>query len=302
MKIKNDMELIQPEKQNIWGITAVLNFILGGTAAGFYLLNFFLKIFNEGTFNIFHNFSIQIISPALVITGFILLTFDAGRPLRSYQLFNNLLRSFMSIEVFSGLIFIFFIALELIFGNFLFSILAAISASILMMSQGFILYYARAIIAWNVYLIPFVTIISNFTMAIGLFLILSTQEKITLKKEFFVIALILVILDKIILYYYITLYSTIDRKKIIKILNKSFSKIFIVSIGNIIAFFFLLFLLPMVLLNHSLIFLNTISVLTGIFILISGICQKFSITIGNDYLRGIQISRIQNKKNGSSPN
>lgn len=296
MKIKNNIELIKSEKQKNWGIAAASNFILGGMATGFYLLTFLISFFSGETLNIFQHLSIKLIAPALVTTGFIILTLEAGRSSRSYLLFHNLHRSFMSIEAFAGFIFIFSLVLEYLFAQSLFSILAAVFALLFMISQGFILYRGRAITAWNVPIIPIIIIVSNFNLGSGLVLFLTTKEEFTIKMNLFVIVLILVFLNIIIWHIYLNLYQGSAFQRAIKILRSPFVKIFIVGIGHLLPILLLsLLLLFVVCFNTGFKFLNTISVLTGICILVGGISQKFAIIVGIDYLRGIEIKRTQVK-------
>jgi DMSO reductase anchor subunit len=292
MKTKNNMELIQPKKQDTWGIAAALNFILGGIATAFYLFIFLFSVFSGGSLDIFQNLSIKLIAPALVTIGFILVAFEAGRPLRGYKLFNNLCSSFMSIEVFAGLIFICSIVLNCIFTKSFFSILAAVSALISMISQGFIFYNVRGIIAWNVHIMPLVTIVSNFTLAGGIVLILATQEKFKLKFTLFIIVLICVGLNAIIWFIYINSYQKHDFQEATNFLHDKISKVLIFGAGHLFPIFLLLLLLIIGYFYSDFNFMNAISVLAGISILFGVISQKLVITVGVDYLRGIKIYKI----------
>lgn len=162
------MELIRPMKQTVWKWPAVVNFSLGGLGTGFYLLGLLVGPPEGASFLQLALF--KLLGPLLAGLGFVALTTEAGRPMRGYNLFRHLRRSWMSRETLAAAIFIPVAGLEWLLPHPALRALAGAAAVGLMISQGFIVYRARGVTAWNVPLMPLLFVTSGFATGAGLML------------------------------------------------------------------------------------------------------------------------------------
>jgi phenylacetyl-CoA:acceptor oxidoreductase subunit 2 len=198
------MEIIRPTKQGVWGWPGVVNFILGGMAAGFYLLSSLTAILQNGALGVSQPERFKLLAPVLTSLGFLALMIgtshikglivDASHPLRSRYLFRHLRRSWMSRETLASVTFILAAVLDWLFPHLALWVLASAAATGLMISHGFILYRVRAVTAWNVPLMPLLFLTSSFTTGSGLMLLVASG-RLTLQVGPVVIGLICVVLD-----------------------------------------------------------------------------------------------------------
>jgi hypothetical protein len=77
----------------------------------------------------------------------------------------------MSQEALAGAIFVFTVILNWLFPHTALLICAATAAIVLLISQGSIVYHARAVISWNVPLIPLLFVTSGFATGAGILLV-----------------------------------------------------------------------------------------------------------------------------------
>lgn len=169
-------EIISRKKQNHWQWQAVLNFFLGGTGAGLYIIGFFSPINTAWEESIISASHIRIISPALVLAGMLAVATEAGRPSRGMLLFANISRSWMSREIMFALIFIVFSFLGFLIKSSLLSFATAVAAALFVISQAMILYCSSAVPSWNQRILPLFFISSALLNGFGLFLLLSVMN------------------------------------------------------------------------------------------------------------------------------
>ncbi len=167
--------MIPSEKQRSWEWPAVANFTLGGVGAGFYLFNVVVLLYGRGISALMQPTACVWISPVMMGLGFVLLTLEAGRPFRGHLLLSNLRRSWISRETAAFILFILGVGLDQLFPGPLFKCWAAMAALLFVISQGFIVYAERAMVAWNVPLMPFYFLSSGFSSGAGVALMLSTS-------------------------------------------------------------------------------------------------------------------------------
>lgn len=288
------MEIVQPTKQKVWGWPAVANFILGGMAAGFYLLSFLLEIFYGDTlFSGSRSVVFKVLSPGLAGLGFLALTIEAGRPMRGYHLLRNLQSSWMSRETLAGVVFIIAAAVSWFFPHMVLRILTATAGFGLIVSQGFIVYRACAVIAWNVSLIPLIFVTSGFATGKGLLLLLFAGGKSTLTSGPIIIGLICVVLDLVVWLFYLYWSQDPDFRRATGILRHIFFLVSIIVVGHLLPVLLLLLLLLLYALDFDAIvkFQHIMLSLTGVAIIVGGISQKVGIILGAGYLRGIVLGQ-----------
>lgn len=156
--------LIPAQKQTVWGWPAVVNFSLGGAGTGLYLVGALLASLQGLPLP----WPVALGSPALAALGLAVLTLEAGRPLRGLHLLRHLRRSWISREALAAAFFIPIAVLDGLLPHPALRALAVLAAAALLVSQGFILYGARGVTAWNVPLMPWFFVTSGLSAGAGL--------------------------------------------------------------------------------------------------------------------------------------
>jgi phenylacetyl-CoA:acceptor oxidoreductase 26-kDa subunit len=284
------MELIRPIKQKIWGWPAVFNFVMLGTATGFYLLNFLIAILKEGSLGVSEPIGFQILSPVLVCIGFSALTLESGKPDGAHHLFRHIPGSWMSIKILTASIFVPAAIMDWFFPNPIVRGLAVTAAMGLMFSQGFIVYRAKAVTAWNVWLMPLLFLTSDFAKGSGLILLLTT-EKLPLAATPIKIALICALLN--LLAWLLYLYRSNDPAflEATKPMRRSSSLFGTFVIGHLLPILLLLSFLLGVGGNDGAAFQHIALDLSGLILIASGVSLMFSLIVRIGYDRGIRLER-----------
>ncbi len=284
-----------PLMQSSWGRPAVVNLTLGGTGAGLYLLGVLLTILGRNRPDLAQLISFQLLAPAIVCCGFFALSLEAGRPSRALRLLRNILSSWMSIESLAGALFIVATFTDWFFSHFVFKAVAISSALILIISQGFMVYRAPAVTAWNVPLIPVIFVTSGFMTSCGLVL-LNTQILSGMAYLPVMISLICILLNLAVWLLYLYGYHNADFRRATENMRRSGSLMVTIGVGH---------LLPLVLLfsafasgdfeNRS-ILLPIVHVISGLALIVGGVSQKTGIILKAGYYRGIVLRPVENEE------
>ena len=157
------VELIPARPQTLWGVPAVVNFALGGTGAGLYVVAAIAAGFSSSATLTIASW----LGPALVLAGFLAVATEAGRPLRGLRVLARVATSWMSRELWIGGIFIALAAGEFVVPGFAQRFFAAAAAVMLVLAQGLILRRAEGIAAWSVPPLPLVFIQSALVAGAG---------------------------------------------------------------------------------------------------------------------------------------
>ena len=275
-------------KQNIWGRLAAANFIIGGTGIGVYLVSFLQALVVVGSSAFSEPMPFGLISPLMVSIGFIFLGVEAGRPLKGRFAFYRPRRSWISRETIAFGIFIPSATLELIIPHPSLRLLAVIAALGLLISQGFIVYHARAVTAWNVPILPIFFITSNLASGFGLLLILMALGGLFPDQSTYIIGFIIAGFNLVIWCVYIigsrsTLFFSATR-----ILRHTHSLILTVGLGHVIPLLLLLILLiPQSFFVDSL--LCFFAAISGALLCIGNASQKVGVIISSGYLRDVKL-------------
>lgn len=170
------MEILRPTRQKAWGWPAAVNFILGGMGSGVYLLSLLTLFSSGGGSPPEQAAAFKTVGPALTILGLAALAVEAGRPLRSRYLLSRLKSSWMSRETLTGALFVACALLDRLFPSQLLQLLAAAAAAGFLLSQGFLVYRAGSVIAWNVPLVPLLFFSSGLATGGGVLLLSAVWE------------------------------------------------------------------------------------------------------------------------------
>jgi DMSO reductase anchor subunit len=146
-------EVIKLPRQQVWGKIAVLNFALGGSGAGFYVLMFLLIHGINSSAELNHNYY-KLIAPTVVGFAFLVLAFETRFPVRILYLINHFNSSWMSRETLFGATFILFGVADFFIPHIFFRSCAIFSAFGYLMSQSCILYCAKAVPTWHTASLP----------------------------------------------------------------------------------------------------------------------------------------------------
>jgi DMSO reductase anchor subunit len=283
------MEMVRPMKQTTWSWPAVINFTLGGMASGFYLLSLLVVILQDGLVGASQPAAFKLVAPAVAGLGFLVLTLEAGRPWRSRYLLRHLGRSWMSRETLAGAIFIPTAVLDWFWSQPLLWGLAAVAALSLMISQGFIIYRARAVTAWNVPPMPLLFVTSGFATGSGLMLLVATNLLILAPGMIGVAGLIWLVLDLAVWFFYLHRYYDTAFWEATQVLRHRSSLLLTVGVGHLLPILLLAVLALFPDLGAGL--LRITEWLAGLAIIIGGTAQKAGIIMQAGYLRSIVLGR-----------
>lgn len=291
------MNFVQPTQQKAWGWPAIANFFLGGIATGFYLLSFLLILLQGGVTDISQPMMFKLLAPMLAGIGFLALTIEAGRPMRARHLLRHLSHSWMSRETLAGAIFIPAALLDWLFPHPFLRGLALVGGLGLLISQGFMVYRARGVTAWNVPMIPLFFLTSGFTTGSGLILLTGLGRLAPIFSSL-VIGLICVILNLVMWLLYLLRSHDAAFWKATEPLRRPKALIFSVGISHILPALLLAFLLVIPGLDTAVGLRHVLTTLTGLVLIVGGINQKGGIIQKAGYLRGIELRRPKNETQG----
>ncbi len=183
-------DLILPMRQRVWGLPAVINFTAGGMGAGLYVMALIIEILFPGISGRLPQRLLDITSLLLVAGGLAALAAEAGRPWRGIYLLANLGRSWMSREVAAAIILIAAAGLDWFHPQPLFRAVGAAGAFSLILSHGLILGKARAVIAWNVLVVPAVFLTSGLTAGMAMVLLFASAGLFRPDEAVFMVCLL----------------------------------------------------------------------------------------------------------------
>jgi formate-dependent nitrite reductase membrane component NrfD len=161
------LEMLPARPQTLWGWPAVINFVLGGLGAGWYIV----ALLAAGLERSPGVTAASWVVPVLVLAGFAAVAGEAGRPLRGPRVLRRLWTSWMSRELLIGIAFVLLIAADLAFPLRVHRAQALVAATLLAVAQGFILRRARGIPAWNVPIVPALFLLSALLSGAGMYLV-----------------------------------------------------------------------------------------------------------------------------------
>ena len=160
----------QPVANRIWGLPAVLNFFLGGTAVGFYLL--WSTAAPHRAAGLQAQTLAGLLAALFALTGFGLLALEAGRPLRAPYLVFHLKTSWMSREVVAGFTFIAGALIYALTGSVPAEAVTTIAGCMLLISQAMMVQSCSAVPIWRHAAVPPLFISSAIASGYGVVLVM----------------------------------------------------------------------------------------------------------------------------------
>lgn len=281
------MIVISPSRQKSWGWPAVVNLTLGGAGGGVYLLDLCFSFFVPEWSTKPRFIPFQLLSAMLVSIGFLAVSMEAGKPMRAYRLLGNLRGSWMSIESIAGALLIVFSVISLMSKIWLVTTIAAIAAFTLIVSQGWMVFHATSIPAWNNKFIPIVFIFSGLMTAAGLVLLNFPFGSIHPSRVSAILQLV-VLINLISWLIYVFKYPAGGMDKMVPHLRKPPLLWPIVGVGHVLPFL-LLFAVHGYAPNGVGIF--GVGSFSGFLMILGGSMQKASIVFAAGYSRAISLIR-----------
>jgi phenylacetyl-CoA:acceptor oxidoreductase subunit 2 len=285
------MELIAPQKQRVWKLPAVVNFSCGGIGTGFYLVALLLTQTpgEDWLHSLVQTAAFKLLGPVLVGLGFLALTTEAGRPRRGINLFRHLRRSWMSRETLAAAIFIPAAGLDWLFPHPALRAAAAAAAFALMLCQGFIVYRARGVTAWNSGWMPLFFVTSGLAAGSGLLLVVLALSNAFLAPGIHsvlplpLVAVVVAILNALVWAIYLTT-PDVGFQRATEALRHPGSITRSVGVGHLVPAALLAVVLTG---NISGGILFACELAAGLALLFGGVSQKFGIIIEAGYLRPV---------------
>ena len=163
------LRVLDPQRQNVWGLAAAINFTVASGGAAFYIFWTILKQTFPSA--VPDAALIGLLSPAMVLAGFGVLAVEAGRPFRVRYLLARLGRSWMSREVLAGMLFLGAALSDVFLDSGLLRFVAVVAALSLMLSQAMMLYRCSAVPLWRDPVLPVAFISSGWVFGYGMMLL-----------------------------------------------------------------------------------------------------------------------------------
>ena len=166
---KSMRKLAGPAHQRVWAIPVVLNFILGGAAAGYYILWLISTHYGiEQMPGIAYG---GLLAVLLVSAGIAALALESGRPFRARYLLTHWNSSWMSREAAAGMIFIIAAIIDVVSPSSIVATVAAGAACVFLLSQGMLVFRCTAVPVWHDPIIPVLFLSSGLMAGYSLILL-----------------------------------------------------------------------------------------------------------------------------------
>lgn len=287
------MQLISPSRQREWGWLAVANFILGGAGTGFYLINYATMLIDSPVPEQNTSVPHDLLSLSIVGLGLLCVAAEAGRPFRGYYIFGQLGGSWISREMTAFFMFAPAVVLNHFFPHWIFNILAAFSALGFMITQGFIVFSARAVTSWNTAVMPLIFLSSGLASGAGVALLFTLWDKLPPGSVLAQLSLLCVAFNLAIWLLYLRWYSVISSRSVTESpeLRYRFSKKFITIVFGHITPILILLLLLKIRAQHKVegMLPDILFAVSGLAIIIGVATQKAWVVLSAGYTRKIAL-------------
>ena len=294
-------EIISVKKQGLWRRPVVLNFFLGGTAAGFYLL---LVMFGQSLKDeswIAGGHIVRLIPAALAAAGLLSVAVEAGRPFRGLYLFLNVKQSWMSREVVFAAFFIFLSLIEAMIGGMVLSLLAASAAVLFVISQAMILRRSSAVPAWNTATVTLLLLSSSLLNGFGLALLLQVSRVSVVGIDLLAYGLVCILLNLLVWVWIVYGTKNSATRQALKPLRSKQVLVVTGVLGWLAPFFGLVWLIFKTVTPASPLASGS-HVIWAAIILFCGYYRLSRLIVGIDYLRPVRVPKPGENRKGDAEN
>jgi DMSO reductase anchor subunit len=291
--MNNFPALIAPVRHVVWGVPAVINFCAGGAGSILYGFSFMLPPGGIAHLGLSQVHLIRLFCVLLVLIGFSAVGVESRKPMNARFLLHHLRRSWMSLEVLSGLLFFISAVLDILFPYKLFAFGALFMAMLLLLCQVMMVYDAKGMGAWNTRLVAGHALSSNLYLACGLVLIFCSFGFAFNPKVVVLIALISLIVNHSVWWLLLRSHTPFDLRVALQPLITPMMLTFSIGVGHIVPALILMLGMGInVLMKINFLPLHVFT-LAGIMIVIGGIVQKAGIFLGANSLKSIRPGTIR---------
>jgi DMSO reductase anchor subunit len=286
--MNNFPALIAPVRHVVWGVPAVINFCAGGAGSILYGFSFMLPPGGIAHLGLSQVHLIRLFCVLLVLIGFAAVGVESRKPMNARFLLHHLRRSWMSLEVLSGLLFIIPAVLDILFPYKLFAFGALFMAMLLLLCQVMMVYDAKGMGAWNTRLVAGHALSSNLYLACGLVLIFCSLGFAFDPGAVVMVVLISLMVNHIVWWLLLRSQKPSDLHVALQPLITPMMLTFSIGVGHILP---ALIFMPGIGIN-MLMKMNFLSAnvfaLAGCMIITGGIVQKAGIILGANSLKSIR--------------
>ena len=286
------MELIPAQKQTVWRWPAVINFSLGGMGAGLYLWGLLLTWVRGEWWTTpfaFVPLALKVGGPLLVALGLLSLTHEAGRPLRGYNLWRHVRRSWMSREAVAAGIFIPLAGLDWLFPHPLLRGIAGLAALFFMIAQGFIPYRGRGVTAWYVPHVPVMFVTSGPMTGFGLLVMTSAVADFTIPPPLWGLGVFFILANLGVWLHYLQQPEDAFQRAVAT-LRAPTAMFWVVGVGHMLP---LIVLGTLGLIDRDGSLLRILALVGGAALLLGGTLQKMYLILEAGYLRAIAFGPVR---------
>ena len=154
-------------------------------------------------------------------------------------------------------------------------------------SQGFIVFSARAIPAWNVSIMPFFFVSSSFASGAGVALILAASERLLISYSLVLFSLIFAIINLVIWFFYLRCSSATDFQSATMPLRRPSMMFFTIVFGHAFSILILFLFQIRSHIGMESSFPYTLITISGLAIIIGVAAQKAGVVLSAGYTRKI---------------
>lgn len=171
------MDIREPRLQKIWRLPAVTNFTLGSMGAAYFIWTWLDGVLAFGADAPERVGYAGAVAAFLIFAGFFALLFEAGNPVKSYLTLLNIRHSWMSRELWLALVFAILTGIGLFYPSFVVFWVSAVVAVLFIVSQAYIVFRSRAVLAWNTMSIVPLFTLTGLSSGFGLYLALGLRSE-----------------------------------------------------------------------------------------------------------------------------
>lgn len=279
--------LVQPTWCRVWQWPAVVNLIMGGSAAGLFLTSLTVDpagAGGAGTFPVGLKWAVSV----LVGLGFSAVGFEAGRPGSAGYLLHHLKSSWMSREVLAGLGLVVFSGLDALFPTMVFKTVAGFGAIALLFCHGAMVNGARGATAWNRHVVVLHFFTSGISLGFGLLLIWTPGMHFENLQRTMGLGLTILAINLLVWLSYVFLIKEEEFGKATSSLRRPKSLALAVGLGHLLPALLLIVLLGTGPSSSESIPFAVLCILSGASVVMGGIYQKGALLLQTNLFRGIR--------------
>ncbi len=231
---------------------------------------------------------VRLICVLLVATGFTAVGIESRKPMNARYLLHHLKRSWMSLEVLSGALFITLGILDIIFPHKMIRFGALAMGMLLLVCQIMMVYDARGVEVWNTRLAAIHALTSCLCLACGAGLLICSMEDPLNSDAIVMVALVSLALNHMAWWKLLRYPKTVDLHVALRPLISTMKLTISIGIGHMLPALVLIFAMSIDVLTKVDFLPETLLALAGGMMIIGGTAQKAGIILGANSLKAVR--------------